>query len=327
MPELPEVETVRRGLQKLIAGKVIDRVEVRLRRIVRTPGMDEFCQSLRNQTVEGVDRRGKYLLFRLSGATLVSHLRMEGRYSVHESGEVTEPHTHVVFYFTDGTELRYRDVRQFGTMDLVPGQSEDAILAGVRDLGLEPLDPTLDALYLQAKLSSRRAPIKAALLDQSVIAGLGNIYVDEVLFAAKIHPMREAGTLTKAQRVRLIASMRDIIARAIEQGGSSVRTYVNGFGDPGSFQLSLSVYGQEGQPCPVCGQPIVKLRVAGRGTHVCPKCQRLKGAGRLRSAEADGKRGSVIDANRAGRAEVMRQRKAAPAMRRDKVADMEADRR
>jgi formamidopyrimidine-DNA glycosylase len=272
LPELPEVENVRRSLESLVVGKTIQHVDVRLPRIVRTPDdVRQFEFMLSGCTIEGVGRRGKYLLFDVPPYTLVSHLRMEGQYRLAERGEETAPHTHVVFTFTDGTELRYRDVRQFGTMDLIgPGEP---LPKGLQSLGLEPFDPQLDPHTLYQRIHHRTAPIKAVLLDQSVLAGLGNIYVDEALFRAGIHPERPANRLTKAQCERLLGVIRDVLQEAIDAGGSSIKSYVNGYGRHGAFQMALNVYGRDGEPCRVCGTEIVKLRVAGRGTHVCPVCQ------------------------------------------------------
>lgn len=272
MPELPEVEQVRRSLQELIVGKTIHHVDVRLARIVRTPDdASQFAAELQWLTVESVERRGKHLLLHLPPYTLVSHLRMEGQYRLAQAGEPEATHTHVVFYFTDGTELRYRDVRQFGTMDLIP--QGHALLQGGAKLGPEPFDEALTAKVFHERLHRKSAPIKAVLLDQATIAGLGNIYVDEALFGARIHPLRPASDITRPQAARLLDEIRDVLTRAIDAGGTSIKTYVDGYGRHGGFQIDLSVYGREGEPCRVCGIAIVKSRVAGRGTHTCPKCQ------------------------------------------------------
>ncbi|MHB1682579.1 MAG: DNA-formamidopyrimidine glycosylase [Bacilli bacterium] len=272
MPELPEVETVRRGLETLIVDRTIRSVDVHLDRIVRTPDVPEFCARLTGQTIRGVGRRGKYLLIALDTDVLVSHLRMEGRYGFYGSGDPVEAHTHIVFQFVGHTELRYRDVRQFGTMDLL-AHTEYHLLPGLRDLGVEPLEDDFDGRYLLAAFRSRRAPVKAVLLDQTVVAGLGNIYVDEALFRAGVHPERRAHTLSAGNASAIASAVREVISQAIEQGGSSVKSYVNGFGDPGGYQFALQVYGKKGQACANCGNPIVKGRVAGRGTHVCIHCQ------------------------------------------------------
>ncbi len=273
MPELPEVENVRRSLESLVVGKTISSVDVRLPRIIRTPDdIQQFQIELIGCTIRGVGRRGKYLLFDVSPYTLVSHLRMEGQYRLAEAGDEEAPHTHVVFRFTDGTELRYRDVRQFGTMDLLaPGQPGPEGLAA---LGPEPFDPLFDATAFYRRIHRRTAPIKAVLLDQTVVAGLGNIYVDESLFRARIHPLLPANRVTKKQCAELLEAIRAVLQEAIDAGGTSIKSYVDGYGRHGGFQIQLDVYGREGEPCRACGAEIVKLRVAGRGTHVCPICQK-----------------------------------------------------
>lgn len=272
MPELPEVENVRRSLEALVVGKVIESVEARLPRIIRTPDDPRVFEALlQGCTIEATARRGKYLLLSVPPWTLVSHLRMEGQYALATAGDAEQSHTHVVFRFTDQTELRYRDVRQFGTMDLVA--TEQAYPEGLRLLGPEPFDTRLTAAILHQRIHSRKAPIKAVLLNQTCIAGLGNIYVDEALFLSGIHPERPADRVTKSEATKLLADIRDVLGRAIHAGGTSIKTFVNGYGRHGGFQMELNVYAREGQPCRVCGSEIVKLRVAGRGTHVCLHCQ------------------------------------------------------
>lgn len=277
MPELPEVENVRRSLEQMVVGKTIDAVEVRLGRIVRTPDDPvRFAAELAGCTVAGVNRRGKYLLFDVPPYVLVSHLRMEGQYRLADADETEAPHTHVVFHFSDGSELRYRDVRQFGTMDLLPASAPwpEAWPHGLTSLGPEPLMPGFAPADLYRAIHHRSAPIKAVLLDQTTVAGLGNIYVDEALFGAGIHPERPAKAVTRMQAAKLHAEIVDVLQRAIDAGGSSVKTYVDGYGRHGGFQMALAVYARDGEPCRVCGTPIEKLRVGGRGTHVCPTCQK-----------------------------------------------------
>ncbi len=273
MPELPEVETVRRSLQTLVTGRVIGRVDVRLPRIVRTPSVDEFVADLQGATIVDVHRRGKYLLIDLGGKTLISHLRMEGRYGVYKAGEGVTAHTHVIFHLDGEKELRYQDVRQFGTMDLLPtsGLHDFAPLV---QLGPEPLQKEFTSRYLRDAFSRRSTSVKAALLDQHMVAGLGNIYVDEILFRAKVHPMHSAETLSARALRCIVDETRNVISDAIAHGGSSVKSYVNGYGEQGQYQFALNVYGKTGEPCVNCGASIVKMKVVGRGTHFCPKCQR-----------------------------------------------------
>lgn len=274
MPELPEVETVVRTLTGLVVGKTIERVSVHLGRIIRTPDdVEEFKSQVAGQTIHAIKRRAKFIQFVLDRDVLISHLRMEGRYGLYQAEEPVEKHTHVVFHFTDGTELRYRDVRQFGTMDLFALGTETT--AGpLAKLGVEPLDEGFTAAAFSKLLNGRSTKIKQLLLNQECIVGLGNIYVDESLFLAGIHPETPAGKLTKKQVVRLQESIVATLSEAVEQGGSSIKSYVNGQGEMGMFQQSLKVYGRKDEPCVQCGTPIVRFVVGGRGTHICPVCQK-----------------------------------------------------
>jgi formamidopyrimidine-DNA glycosylase len=274
MPELPEVETVVRTLRKLVLGKTIDRVSVFLPRIVRRPDdVEEFKAQLVGQTIRDIKRRAKFIQFILDKDVLISHLRMEGRYGLYPSDEPVEKHTHVIFHFTDGTELRYRDVRQFGTMDLFPLGTETSEGPLAR-LGVEPLDESFTAEVFRRMLKGRSTKIKPLLLNQEFIVGLGNIYVDESLFKAGIHPERPAEKLTAKQANKLYESIVATLSEALEQGGSSIKSYVNGQGEMGMFQQSLLVYGRKGEPCVTCGTAIIRMEVGGRGTHICPACQK-----------------------------------------------------
>ncbi|MDO3408872.1 DNA-formamidopyrimidine glycosylase [Saccharibacillus sp. CPCC 101409] len=274
MPELPEVETVKRTLNKLVAGKTIERVTVSLPRIVRRPDDPAlFAALLEGHTISSIERSGKFLRFNLDGWVIVSHLRMEGRYGVYDSDDPVEKHTHVIFHFTDGTELRYRDVRQFGTMDLLPSGEEFAG-APLHKLGLEPLAESFTPEALGGKLAGKKTRLKTVLLNQEVVAGIGNIYVDETLFRAGLHPERAAGGLTEDELRRLHRCIVDILTEAVAAGGSSVKSYVNGQGESGSFQDQHRIYGRKGQPCHNCGMPIERIVVGGRGTHYCPQCQK-----------------------------------------------------
>lgn len=274
MPELPEVETVVRTLQRLVLGKTIARVSVLLPRIIRRPDdVEEFKALLSGQTIHAIKRRAKFIQFVLDRDVLISHLRMEGRYGLYQAEEPVEKHTHVIFHFTDGTELRYRDVRQFGTMDLIPLGLETAE-GPLAKLGVEPLDPGFTAEVLRGLLKGRTTKIKPLLLNQECMVGLGNIYVDESLFRAGIHPERPAGKLTAEQTARLHAAIVATLSEAVEQGGSSIKSYVNGQGEMGMFQQSLLVYGRKGEPCTKCGTSIIRFVVGGRGTHICPACQK-----------------------------------------------------
>jgi formamidopyrimidine-DNA glycosylase len=274
MPELPEVETVRRTLSELIVGKTIDYVSVHMPKMIKQPeDAKQFVFMLMGLTIESVERRGKFLLIGMGELVLVSHLRMEGRYGLFPRSEPVEKHTHVVFHFTDGTELRYKDTRQFGTMHLF-NKSEVFSVAPLKKLGLEPLSPdfTLDAF--KRKMKGRPTKIKPLLLNQECIVGLGNIYVDEALFASRIHPERPAETLKNPDLERLYEAIVTTLGNAVEAGGSSIKSYVNGQGEMGMFQFSHKVYGKKGEPCPTCNQLIERTVVGGRGTHFCPACQK-----------------------------------------------------
>jgi formamidopyrimidine-DNA glycosylase len=275
MPELPEVETVRRTLHQLIVGKRIERVTVRLARIIQYPEPEQFSQALIGQTFREVGRRGKFLRFRLDDLSLISHLRMEGRYGLYHSNDSLEAHTHVIFHFDDQTELRYKDVRQFGTMHLFPLGSE-LERAPLIKLGVEPLDPNFTLAVFKKLIMNRSTKIKPLLLNQEYIVGIGNIYVDESLFRSRIHPERTANSLSSAELKRLHHAIVDILSQAVEAGGSSIKSYVNGQGEMGMFQQQLHIYGLKDKPCSSCGRPIEKMVVAGRGTHYCSSCQRYK---------------------------------------------------
>jgi formamidopyrimidine-DNA glycosylase len=276
MPELPEVETVRRTLQSLVVGKTIADVTVTLGRIIRKPDdVNQFIASLQGQTIRAVERRAKFLRFVCDDLVMLSHLRMEGRYGVYEKEEPVESHTHVRFHFTDGTELRYKDVRQFGTMDLFQ-RGDEWNQAPLKDLGIEPLDESFTFTRFKEILKGRSTKVKPFLLNQAHIVGLGNIYVDESLYAAGIHPERAVSSLKKNELERLFHAIQDTLQSAVELGGSSIKSYVNGQGEMGMFQQQLLVYGKQNQSCPKCGIPIIKTVVGGRGTHFCRKCQKLK---------------------------------------------------
>lgn len=273
MPELPEVETIKNTLKRLVEDKTIEDVTIYWPKIIKKPEDTKmFKQLLKGQTILDVHRKGKFLLFELDDYTLVSHLRMEGKYSVQPKDEQMKKHTHVVFSFTNGEELRYNDVRKFGTMHLIK-KGEEYSQKPLNHLGPDPFDEAFTFDYLYNKFNNTRRVIKTVLLDQTVLAGLGNIYVDEVLFKAQVHPLRTADTLTPKEVKAIQDQAITTLAEACKQGGTTIRSYVNGVGDMGMFQQDLYVYGQEDEPCKVCGAPIVKLKVGGRGTHICHTCQ------------------------------------------------------
>lgn len=275
MPELPEVETVRRGLTRLVQGATIAHVEVRYPKMV-TPDADVFTAELISRKIERIDRRGKYLLFRFSGdLTMVSHLRMEGKYDVQPEGSPVSKHTHVIFHLTDNRELRYTDTRKFGRMQLVPTGEETTLAPSLGKLGPEPTAETLTLAYMIKIFGKSHKVVKPFLLDQTRIAGLGNIYADEVLWLSKINPLTPVDTLTPSQLSELRQNIIDEMALAIGGHGTTVHSFSTAFGEAGQFQNQLHVYGQEGEPCERCGTKLVKIKVAQRGTHFCPHCQPL----------------------------------------------------
>lgn len=271
MPELPEVETVRRGLNRLVKGKKIERVRVDYPRMIVT-GADSFREQLVGQTIMEVDRRGKYLLLYLTDFVLISHLRMEGKYNLFYDVVPINKHFHVFFALSDGSTLVYQDVRKFGTMELLREVDLDAYFLS-KKLGPEPTEEDFDVAVFQTKLAKSKKPIKSHLLDQTLVAGLGNIYVDEVLFRAQVHPAQGSSTLTAEQVAGLRQATIDVLALGVEKGGSTIRTYKNALGMDGTMQDYLQVYGKQGQACPRCQTEIVKIQLGGRGTHFCPRCQ------------------------------------------------------
>ena len=277
MPELPEVEIVRTILSEQIIGKTIDDIKITYPKIIRTPAdSEQFKLLLIGKRLDAINRRGKYLLFVFDDITLVSHLRMEGKYlylDQEASLNLVNKHTHVIFSFTDGTELHYQDVRKFGTMDLVWNQ-ELANFPALAKLGQEPIAEDFDAEDFAKRLQGRSCTIKQALLNQEIVSGLGNIYVDDSLAKSGISPLKPARDLTAAEIQRLVPTMREILEEAIRYGGSTIKSFETIYGK-GSMQDHLLVYGQTGKPCFRCGTPIEKIKLAGRGTHYCPSCQRL----------------------------------------------------
>nr|MDH3084000.1 DNA-formamidopyrimidine glycosylase [Bacillus subtilis] len=277
MPELPEVETVRRTLTGLVKGKTIKSVEIRWPNIIKRPAEpEEFARKLAGETIQSIGRRGKFLLFHLDHFVMVSHLRMEGKYGLHQAEEPDDKHVHVIFTMTDGTQLRYRDVRKFGTMHLFkPG--EEAGELPLSQLGPEPDAKEFTSAYLKKRLAKTNRAVKTALLDQKTVVGLGNIYVDEALFRAGVHPETKANQLSDKTIKTLHAEIKNTLQEAIDAGGSTVRSYINSQGEIGMFQAaSIFVYGKKDEPCKNCGTMISKIIVGGRGTHFCANCQKKK---------------------------------------------------
>jgi formamidopyrimidine-DNA glycosylase len=272
MPELPEVETVRRRLEPVLTGRRFDRVEIHDARLVRPYEPDEVAAELQGERVASVERRGKYLIVRFeTDRVLLIHLRMTGSLRHSANGLDDDPHRRALIRLDDGSDVAYRDVRRFGTWLLLEPGELDTYLS--TRLGEEPLDALFTAARLGELLAKRRAPIKAALLDQRTLAGMGNIYVDEALWRAKIHPLRPAESLGRDELRRLHRAVRASLEQGIARQGSTLRDYALPDGGSGSMQHEFKVYGRGGEPCDRCGTPIAKTRVAGRGTWFCPTCQ------------------------------------------------------
>jgi len=274
MPELPEVETIRRDLIPRVVGRTITGVRVApgAERVVR--GDNAFARRITGRRIDDLARRGKYLLFQLDGdpapVYIAVHLRMTGSLLCRPPrADPPDAYVRAVITLDDGSELRYADLRKLGQMWLVDSPEE-----AVGALGPEPLDAAFTAAKLRETLSRRRAPIKAVLLDQRAVAGLGNIYADEALFAARIHPRRLANTLTQEEVKRLHRAVRRVLNDALGNRGSSFRDYVDGAGREGTHQLRVKVFRRTGQPCYVCGAKMARIKVGGRSTHFCPRCQR-----------------------------------------------------
>ena len=274
MPELPEVETVRRGLEKLILGKKIASLDIRYPKMIKTD-LDQFRKELPGQVIQSMGRRGKYLLFYLTDKVLISHLRMEGKYFYYPDQVPERKHAHIFIQFEDGVTLVYEDVRKFGTMELLAPELLDAYFAS-KKLGPEPTEEDFDLENFKVALKKSKKPIKSHLLDQTLVAGLGNIYVDEVLWRAKVHPASPSQSLTRAEATAIHDQTIVVLCQAVEKGGSTIRTYTNAFGEDGTMQDFHQVYDKAGQACSRCGAVIEKFQLGGRGTHFCPKCQRRK---------------------------------------------------
>jgi formamidopyrimidine-DNA glycosylase len=274
VPELPEVETIRRGLEPLVVGRRIEQAAIRDSRLTRPFDPDKVAREIQGERITGLGRRGKYLVVRFeSGRVLLIHLRMTGNFRVAGNDSVDGPHDRAVLRLDNGSEVIYRDMRRFGTWLLIEPHELEPYLA--ERVGEEPLEEAFRTAALASRLAGRRAPIKAALLDQRTVAGLGNIYADEALWRARIHPLRPAGELDRAEIRRLHRALRDALRAGIARQGATLSNYATPDGERGRMQEEFKAYARAGEPCPRCGTPIEKIRAGGRGTHYCPACQRL----------------------------------------------------
>ncbi len=271
MPELPEVETTMRGLAPFVVGQRLVLARA-YRPNLRFAIPDDFQQAMQGQIVERLERRAKYLLWHLSNQrVLLMHLGMSGRLRINPN-EPLAKHDHLQWQTEAGADIRFYDPRRFGFVDLLDADARDSHRA-LAPLGPEPMSEAFNAEGLAAAIANRKAPIKSLLLDQRIVAGLGNIYVCEALFMARIHPSRSGASLDKRDYQRLWAALRDVLAKAIAAGGSSLRDFRQVDGNLGYFAHQWQVYGREDQACPRCQTPIVRLQQSGRSSFVCPACQ------------------------------------------------------
>jgi formamidopyrimidine-DNA glycosylase len=284
VPELPEVEVVRRGLERWVAGRTVAEVEVRHPRAVRRhlEGAEHFAAALTGRTLTAAHRRGKYLWLPVAepdgspaGRALVAHLGMSGQLLVEKPAEPDEVHLRARFRFTDGgRELRFVDQRTFGGLAVEEAPEGDALPTRLAHIAIDPLDPGFDADAFSAALRRRHTEVKRALLDQTLIGGIGNIYADESLWRARLHGARPTDKLTRPQVSDLLEGVRDVLSESLEQGGTSFDSlYVDVNGQSGYFSRHLAVYGQQDRPCPRCGTPVRRESFMNRSSYSCPQCQ------------------------------------------------------
>ena len=279
MPELPEVETIRRSLLPILTGKRIKNVEILNPVVIESQNPQAFIE-LAGAEITDINRRGKYLLFAIEhqqqSLIMVAHMRMTGKLLYDSKIRDLAKHEHVRFIFDDDSQLAFEDVRRFGRLWLV---DKDALgdVGGLNTLALEPLDDDFTVEYLSENLKhKKKSTVKGTLLDQHIVAGLGNIYVDEVLYAAGVHPERKTATLTAKEIADLVAAMKRILNTAIENRGTTFRDYVDGNNEKGDMQNFLQIFLKEGEPCPKCGAVIERIKVVGRSSYFCPSCQCLE---------------------------------------------------
>jgi len=269
MPELPEVETIKNDLLPHVLGHRFSNVDILWAKSIKRLSTKEFYDLLISAKVDRLNRRGKYLIFSLSNDyKLIIHLRMSGTLLLRKAGAAPDPYTRVIFKLDDSSQLRFCDVRKLGTIYLV--EDEKSI---IKDMGPEPLELAFTAKVLKQRLEKRTAPIKAVLCDQKVIAGIGNMYADEILHQVQIHPLKKAGDLNNTEINKIHAATIKVLKRAIENKGATVSNYTNASGQAGSAQDEFKVAHRFKQPCPSCGTEITRIKVRGRGTYFCPKCQ------------------------------------------------------
>lgn len=272
MPEIAEVRTVARTLNGRIVGRKITSVDTPYDKIIEGD-KDEFIKEVTNRVITNIDNYGKWLFISLGDKTIMSHLRMEGKYFIKPTNEEVTKHEHIIFHLDDGTDLRYHDTRKFGVM-LLTKTDEIYKQKEIAKLGIEPDSKVLVKEYIYENINNKKIPIKTLLLDQTIINGLGNIYADEVLFASGINPLRLGCDVTLEECEKIKKSAQEIITKATDNGGTTIRSYTSSLGVYGHYQDYLRVHTKEGHICDTCGSVILKTRVGGRGTYYCPKCQK-----------------------------------------------------
>lgn len=272
MPEIAEVETVRNTLKGRILNKKITDVKVHYKNMIESD-INTFAKDLINDEFIDIKRKGKWLIFETNNKYLLSHLRMEGKFFIKDANEAKGKHEHVTIYFEDNTTLRYEDTRKFGRMNLVKKEDLETT-ESIAKQGFEPGDKNLTSSYLLDKFKNKRLPIKTVLLDQTIISGLGNIYVNEVMFYAKINPLKEAKSISREECDLIVKGSDEIIREAIKMGGTTIKSYTSSLGVTGRFQQNLKVHKREGEACLVCGTIINNIKIGGRSTYYCPKCQK-----------------------------------------------------
>lgn len=272
MPELPEVETIRAGLEAHVVGQVVEDVQVQLPRLIKNAAVQEFAEALTGKRILAIQRKGKYLLFQLSSHTgMLVHLRMTGSLIYEAGAYIPVRSEHIRFTLSAGY-LLYGDVRTFGCFWLVPASGLTGV-KGYDTLGPDAISPACTADYIYEKMKGSARTVKSLLLDQTVIAGLGNIYTDEALFLARVRPDRRVSRISRKTAERLYEAIVTVLQRGLSHGGTTIRDFVNGSGREGQNQHFLAVYGKKGMPCPICGTPVRYMKTGGRGTYFCPRCQ------------------------------------------------------
>ncbi len=271
MPEIAEVRTVAKTLNKRIVGRKIIGLDMPYSKII-DGDIDEFKRQVIDKEFTSIDNYGKWLFLILGDVTILSHLRMEGKYFIKSSDDALTKHEHIIFHLDDGSDLRYHDTRKFGRMRLCKTE-EIYRTEEISKLGIEPDHKSLNKEYVYENIKNKNIPIKTLLLDQTIINGLGNIYVDEVLFASNVHPETLGKMLTIEDADNIVKSAKRIITKATELGGTTIRSYTSSLGVYGNYQNELMVHTKDKERCKICDSVIEKTRVGGRGTYFCPKCQ------------------------------------------------------